>query len=650
MSSNKIARPLKRVKDVALYITLHRALKQYPRFIRWGRGSVLLHAPEGYEPKEYATALLRVLFPYDEYVKDMSGYMYIEVGSTASRVISDFETECANKDRALVIAEAEALIPALIEIGVDVVADLSPMTARDLRIACRAALGLRMTQAQSEKLITHPHEYIWAALRRGREIDAVLRRLSEVAVEIESQATPKRSREVPPLAEMHGYGEARAWGEQLATDLCDWSNGKIRWDEVDSGLILSGPPGVGKTIFAKALAAECGVALVTGSLGKWQATGHLGDTLKAMRAAFAQAKKSVPSILFIDEIDSFGDRAKFPEDHKNYSTQVVNSLLEQLDGIDGREGVITIAATNHPHQIDPAILRAGRLDRHIQIDLPDAVDRIAILASLLDEALTVSELDIFKPVTSGLTGADLSKVARDAKRLARREKRPVQLSDLESSLPASFKIEGEFRHYISVHEAGHTVVGVDLKHGQYLGTRIANCIPLSGETPNGGAAYFELPPVARRDRQYFLDRIAVTLAGIAAEEIVTGAFGDGASSDLASATRLATLVEARLGMGHSLRHSQAFEDAELEKLRLNDLRLADRVDETLKEQFERAKGILASKRPLLDLVTQELFHSGVLSPARFQELAGAFHTDASETLRGGRTNDKRSSSGCSRSG
>lgn len=132
-----------------------------------------------------------------------------------------------------------------------------------------------------------------------------------------------------------------------------------------------------------------------------------------------------------------------------------------------------------------------------------------------------------------------------------------------------------------------------------------------------------MPLIARRDRQFYCDQIAVMLAGIAAEEVVFGAFADGGSSDLAAATRIATLMESRFGMGGTLRHSAAAEDAELERLRQFDRHLSERVHHTMQEEFERAKTILLERRRLLDDVANELFEVGSLTPDRLAELKGS---------------------------
>ncbi|WP_170115778.1 AAA family ATPase [Mycoplana dimorpha] len=151
--------------------------------------------------------------------------------------------------------------------------------------------------------------------------------------------------------------------------------------------------------------------------------------------------------------------------------QVVNALLECLDGLEGREGVVVVGATNNSDNIDPAILRSGRLDRQIEIPLPSEQDRIAILAQHIDHCIEVTELEGLKAWTAGMSGADLAKAARDARRLARRAKRPLNLDDVRAVLPAPIDITPEHRRALAIHEVGHTVVGLALGHGIYRAQR-----------------------------------------------------------------------------------------------------------------------------------------------------------------------------------
>lgn len=218
-------------------------------------------------------------------------------------------------------------------------------------------------------------------LRLVRRLDqsatAYVRKLRELLGReySDSQAArPRTVREAPGLDRLHGMDEAVAWGLGVAVDLQAYAAGTLPWGEVGGhACLLSGPPGCGKTLYAAALAATCAVPLITGSYGKWLGSGssHQGDLLKGMRTTFAEAKKKGPSVLFIDEIDAFPNRETIAHAWKDWEIQVVNTLLELVDGSGGREGVVLIAACNHPHLLDPALMRSGRLDKHIRVRLPD---------------------------------------------------------------------------------------------------------------------------------------------------------------------------------------------------------------------------------------------------------------------------------------
>jgi cell division protease FtsH len=277
-----------------------------------------------------------------------------------------------------------------------------------------------MTRTHAEFLAEQPLESIKLAFRKGRPLINSIRRLKRQAV-LEAEATV-----VPPskptvtLNDMHGYGLAKDWGLRLAEDISAWQQGVIAWEDVDRGALIYGPPGCGKTTYAQALADTCGVELVIASAGRWQARGHLGDFLKAMRASFAEATKKAPSILFIDEFDSMGSREIASDgDNHDYKRQAINGLLECLDPVEGREGVVVIGATNDPKAIDPALLRPGRLEITIQIPLPDDIARVGILKQHLAGHEIAGDLAEFVASSRGWSGADIMKVARDVRRLAR---------------------------------------------------------------------------------------------------------------------------------------------------------------------------------------------------------------------------------------
>lgn len=192
----------------------------------------------------------------------------------------------------------------------------------------------------------------------------------------------KRGTTLPLLVEsLAGYGEARQWALDLKADLTLWKRKKIRWSGMSTKLLLSGPPGTGKTTFARALCNSLEIPLIATSVGEWLEPGYLGDVLRRMTAVFEAAQARQPVIMLIDEIDGIGRRdAGGGRNYDEYWVSLVNRLLELLDGALKSEGVIIIGATNRPDVIDPALRRSGRLETHIPIQPPDLDALEGILA------------------------------------------------------------------------------------------------------------------------------------------------------------------------------------------------------------------------------------------------------------------------------
>lgn len=187
----------------------------------------------------------------------------------------------------------------------------------------------------------------------------------------EGEGDITRTVPVPRVETLSGYGLAKDWASDLRTDLPLWAKGEVTWPEMSTRLLLSGPPGTGKTTFARALCNSLQLPLLATSVGRWLEPGYLGDVLISMTATFEAATAAAPCILFVDEADNMGRRSSRSRDHGDYWDSVVNRLLELLDGACKTDGVIILAATNAPEKIDPALLRSGRLERHIIIPPPD---------------------------------------------------------------------------------------------------------------------------------------------------------------------------------------------------------------------------------------------------------------------------------------
>lgn len=498
--------------------------------------------------------------------------------------------------------------------------------ARELRMS-------GMTHPNAELLASVNLWRIGLAFRKGRPLNNAIRRLKRELLDDTRKNEPAApSKSVVRLEELSGYGVAKEWGLRLARDFREWKDGEIRWEDMDRGALLSGPPGCGKTMYASALAASCGVELIATSAAKWQAKGHLGDYLKAMRAAFDEARKKAPCILFIDEFDSAGDRERnVGSDNADYKRQSVNGLLECLDGVDGREGVVVIGATNHPSQIDAALLRPGRLDFHIEIPLPDDGARLDILRHHLGGQVPEGDLSPFIKATRGLTGAVIEQLARNSRRRARDHARDVALEDILSGLPTRRLFSTAELHRIAVHEAGHALASIVLETDEVIRAFVDTGYFEVGGLQHAGGVEIRETRVAIQTKETLENRMAVTLAGIAAERVVFGNHASGAggaaSSDLAVATDIATRMESNFGFGDSLVVSLGSPQNSLETLRERNPDLMAAVDRRMKVQLERMMVIISDRRDVLDGIVLKLLNGHSVSGSEILEIV-ARGTDA----------------------
>lgn len=424
----------------------------------------------------------------------------------------------------------------------------------------------------------------------------------------------------PSLEELSGYGAAREWGMNLVTDLREYRAGRLDWEAIEKGLLLVGPPGVGKTQFARAVAKSANVPLVATSVADWNASAYLSGTLAAIKSCFAQARQLAPCVLFIDELDGISDRATLTNEYKEYWTQIVNLLLEQLAGVEDRPGVVVIGATNHAEHIDAAVRRAGRLDRTIEIELPDTDSLAQIFRFHLGEkALEGVDLMPAALAAVGRTGADVEAWVRRARSRGRREKRPMTLDDIIAEIRSGRPgLPDELRRICAIHEAGHLIVGVALGVFEPQALTIFDA---------GGTTRVELSRENGQSEQGIENFITSLLGGRAAEVIILGASkatagaGIGETSDFARATRAAMDLELRFGYGFlGVAH---FPDRTTEML-LHDPAVVDLVKRRLDRCLARACELVAANKEAVEVIAGRLGEIGYLDSTGIHDLLKAY--------------------------
>jgi cell division protease FtsH len=425
--------------------------------------------------------------------------------------------------------------------------------------------------------------------------------------------TPVKS-DGPGLADFPLPAEVRGPVEQLVADLKAWQAGEIPWRDVSRGLLLVGPPGSGKTEIPRLIAKEAGVAVVAGSVAQWSSEGSRGsEVIKAMRNAFSQAAAKAPAVLFIDEVDSFGDRTRTPDHNSSYTDYIVAALLDLLDGFRGHEGVVVMGATNHVGKIDAAIRRPGRFDAIVTLGYPGHDLMPQAIRWQLGGDLPDTDLSGVAIAAVGMSGAEVAAMVRTARGLARKDRRALAVEDLSAAVAAIRPpLPADFHWAIAVHEAGHAIVGTA------TGLSRPESIAI---LPFGGVcAQIDETIIGRRSEIESL--LAIDLAGRAAERLVLGQVcrgaGGPATSDLARATQTAAALELSWGLGDSPVWLAPPEVA-MAQMRL-DPALRIRVGEHLQRAEAQATRILAANRPLLEEMAAALVERKLIVGTALAEL------------------------------
>jgi len=411
---------------------------------------------------------------------------------------------------------------------------------------------------------------------------------------------------------------------------------------IPKGVLLVGPPGTGKTLLARAVAGQAGVPFFSIS-GSEFVEMFVGVGAARVRDLFEQARAKAPAIIFIDELDALGRaRGAFPgvggHDERE---QTLNQLLAELDGFDPSSGVVLLAATNRPEILDPALLRAGRFDRHVLVDRPDRKGRVQILNVHLKKVRLAEGVDpdAIASMTTGFSGADLATLVNEAALVAtRRNAESVTLEDFTQAVERIVAglekknrvLSPHEREVVAYHEMGHALVALALP-----GTDTVHKVSV---IPRGVGAlgYTIQRPTEDRylmQREELEDKLAVLLGGRAAEKLATGRLSTGAADDLVKASDLARDMVARYGMDATVGHV-VYEERRPQFLETpstafpSTVQMSEHTAETIdaavrqlvEAAFQRASNVLAANRAVLERCARELLDRETLEEDRLREL------------------------------
>lgn len=445
------------------------------------------------------------------------------------------------------------------------------------------------------------------------------------------------------FADVAGVEEAKAELKEIVAFLKDPQGYGRLGARMPKGILLVGPPGTGKTLFARAMAGEASVPFFSIS-GSEFVEMFVGVGAARVRDLFEKAREKAPAIIFIDELDALGRaRGAYPglggHDEKE---QTLNQLLSELDGFDPSRGLVLLAATNRPEVLDPALLRAGRFDRQVLVDRPDKSGRIAILQVHTHriEIEDDTDLDEIAALTPGFSGADLANLVNEAALLAtRRDAQAVSLIDFVAAIErivAGLEKKNRLlnpieRKTVAYHELGHALVAMALKNTDPV--QKVSIIPRG----IGSLGYTIQRPTEDRflmSKAELEAKMAVLLAGRAAEQMVFDEVSTGAAGDLQKASQIARAMATRYGMVEDIgqvaleKEDHAFLGTRTEGQishysEATAQKIDDAVQAAIAHAFERATQILSSHREALDDAALILLEKETLTGQELARITGA---------------------------
>ncbi len=448
---------------------------------------------------------------------------------------------------------------------------------------------------------------------------------------------PKKKKNVTTFKDVAGANEAKEELKEVVEFLKEPKKFHKLGAKIPRGVLLLGPPGCGKTLLAKATSGEANVPFFHIS-GSEFVEMFVGVGASRVRDLFNQAKKSKPSIVFIDEIDAVGrHRGAGLGGGHDEREQTLNQILVEMDGFDPRESVIVIAATNRPDVLDPALLRPGRFDRRVVIDLPDIKDRTAILKvhAFKKPMAKDVKLKTIAQRTPGFSGADLANLINEAAILAaRKDQTKITMDNLLNSIEKVILgperkgrvIQPDEKKIVAIHEAGHAVTAFFLPNADPV-----HKISVISRG-NAGGYTINLPTEDRHfySKEDFIDRMVMYLGGFVAEEVALGEVTTGASNDLKQVTRLAREMVTKYGMSElgpiSLSSSEewVFLGKDIHEAKPYSEETASRIDKLtekyINESLNKAREILKKQKAKLEEVAEKLMEKETLEREEFEAL------------------------------
>ena len=431
--------------------------------------------------------------------------------------------------------------------------------------------------------------------------------------------------------------------KESLTEVVNYLHDPSKYQEIGAsmpkGILLVGPPGTGKTMLAKAVAGEANVPFFSMS-GSEFVEMFVGMGASKVRDLFKQAKEKAPCIVFIDEIDAIGQKRSGGQYGGNDEReQTLNQLLTEMDGFEGNNGVIILAATNRPESLDPALTRPGRFDRRVPVELPDLKGREAILQVHAKKIKVAEDVDFNKiaRMASGASGAELANIVNEAAlRAVRDGRRFATQADLEESIEvviAGYQkknaiMTDEEKKIVSYHEIGHALVAAMQTHSAPV-QKITIVPRTSGAL--GYTMQIEEGNHYLMSKTEMENKIATLTGGRAAEEVVFQSVTTGASNDIEQATKLARAMITRYGMSddfdmvalETVNNQYLGGDASLACSAETQTKIDQRVVELVKAQHEKAVNILTENRAKLDELAQYLYEKETITGEEFMNIVNA---------------------------